>query len=65
VYTTIEVSEYTLSLHKIVVAIQESFLQRDGLIVVGPDQIELHVEQKGIDVLMNELLWNLSIIKLP
>lgn len=46
-------------------AIQESFLQREGVITMGREQLELKVEKKGLDILMHELSWSVSLIKLP
>ncbi|CAM3458409.1 contractile injection system tape measure protein [Aequorivita lipolytica] len=46
-------------------AIQETFLQRDGLITVHPEYNLLVVEKRGVDVLMESIPWNLSVIKLP
>jgi len=46
-------------------AIQETFLQREGVLVLNEDKIVLKVEKKGVDVLLQTVSWNISIIKLP
>jgi hypothetical protein len=46
-------------------AIQGTFLQRDGILTIKKDSIALVIEKKGVDVLLNSLSWNISIIKLP
>lgn len=47
------------------VAVQESFLQREGLLSRVENGYNLKVERRGIDILMQEIPWNLSLIKLP
>ncbi|MGQ1786256.1 contractile injection system tape measure protein [Saccharicrinis sp. GN24d3] len=44
--------------------IQETFIQRDGIIKFHEDKITLKVEKKGVDVLMDSIPWNISLIKL-
>ena len=45
--------------------IQETFLQREGLIQIQQDKIVLHIEKKGVDVLLESISWNLGLVKLP
>lgn len=45
--------------------LREGFLQRDGKLELRKESWYLRVEQKAIDVLLDRLPWNLSIIKLP
>jgi len=44
--------------------IQETFLQREGVLKFKAEEISLTVEKKGVDVLMHSIPWNLSVIKL-
>jgi len=45
--------------------LREGFLQRSGKLFRKHEQFILQVESKTIDVLLDQLPWNLSIIKLP
>ncbi|GEM_PF-3823764 len=44
-------------------ALRETFLIRDGLIQILDEQIELRVEKKTLDILMDTIPWAYSIIK--
>nr|WP_194509744.1 contractile injection system tape measure protein [Psychroserpens luteus] len=46
-------------------AIQETFLQREGLLKLSEDKIVLKVEKKGVDILLDTISWSISIVKLP
>ena len=46
-------------------ALREGFLQRKGKIFSKNDNLYLQVESGAIDMLLDHLPWNLSIIKLP
>ena len=45
--------------------LREAFLQRKGKIFSKNDKLYLQVESGSIDVLLDQLPWNLSMIKLP
>ena len=46
--------------------LRETFLQRDGKIVLKENKtIELWVEQKGVDILLTQLPWGISMIQTP
>jgi hypothetical protein len=45
--------------------LRESFLQRKGKLFTKNESLHLQVEQSSIDMLLDHLPWNLSIIKLP
>ena len=45
--------------------LRESFLQRNGKLYFKNETLILQVEQGAVDMLMDHLPWNLSIIKLP
>ena len=45
--------------------LRESFLQRKGKIFTKGERVIVQVEQCSIDILLDYLPWNLSIIKLP
>lgn len=46
-------------------AIQETFIQREGILKIKKESIALVVEKRGVDVLLNSIPWNISLIKLP
>ncbi|MEM9824393.1 MAG: contractile injection system tape measure protein, partial [Bacteroidota bacterium] len=43
---------------------QQTFLDRKGKVYWKEDKIELMVERKGVDVLLEKLPWSLSSFKL-
>lgn len=45
--------------------LREGFLQRNGKLINKNGQLQLQVEASSIDVLLDQLPWNLSIVKLP
>jgi hypothetical protein len=45
--------------------LRESFLVREGKLLIKENGIELRVESRGMDVLLDRLPWNLSLIKFP
>jgi hypothetical protein len=47
-----------------IAGVQETFLQREGILKIKKESIVLVIEKKGVDVLLNSLPWNISIIKL-
>ncbi|WP_297338263.1 contractile injection system tape measure protein [Algoriphagus sp.] len=46
-------------------AIRETFLQRAGVLEFGFDSFILKVPKTGVDVLLDSVSWNISMIKLP
>jgi hypothetical protein len=48
-----------------VTALREGFLQRGGKLELRNERPMVQVETSGIDVLLDYLTWNLSVIKLP
>lgn len=48
-----------------IAGLRESFLQRTGKLFIKNDSPYVQVESSSIDVLLDYLPWNLSIIKLP
>lgn len=46
-------------------ALREGFLQRKGKLFTNNGILLLQIEQSAIDILLDHLPWNLSIIKLP
>ena len=45
--------------------LREAFLQRRGKLYESNERLHLHMEASSIDVLLDYLPWNLSIIRLP
>ncbi len=45
--------------------IQETFLQREGILRFKNGEVYLDVEKKGVDILVKSIPWNISLIKLP
>lgn len=44
--------------------IQETFLKREGILRFKTDKVTLEVEKKGVDILLESIPWNISLIKL-
>jgi len=44
--------------------IQETFLQREGILRFQSERVTLVVEKKGVDILLESIPWNISLIKL-
>jgi hypothetical protein len=44
--------------------IQETFIQRDGILRFQEDKITLVVEKKGFDILLESIPWNIGLVKL-
>jgi hypothetical protein len=44
--------------------IQETFLKREGLLRFQTEKVTLIVEKKGVDILVESIPWNISLIKL-
>ena len=45
--------------------LRERFLTREGKVLINDSGIEFRIETNAIDVLLDHLPWNLSLIKLP
>ncbi|MBI3234348.1 MAG: hypothetical protein HYZ42_09955 [Bacteroidetes bacterium] len=48
-----------------IVAIRETFIQRQGKLINESPNPRLVVERKTVDILLNQLNWTISIIRLP
>ena len=48
-----------------IAGLREAFLQRNGKLFTKKDKLHLQVEAGSLDVLLDQLPWNLSMIKLP
>jgi hypothetical protein len=46
-------------------SLRETFLQRNGKLTKTDHGRLLQIEQKGVDVLLNNLPWGIGVIKLP
>ncbi|WP_196893041.1 contractile injection system tape measure protein [Aureivirga marina] len=46
-------------------ALKETFLQREGVLIHKENEIELHIEKKTVDILLEKLSWSFTNIKLP
>lgn len=46
-------------------AIQETFFIRDGLLTLEDENVTVSVEKRGVDILLQSIPWNLSMINLP
>lgn len=46
-------------------ALREGFLEREARITVQEEHISFRMETKGIDVLLDRLPWNLSLVRFP
>lgn len=45
--------------------LRESFLQREGKLFTKSDKLYIQLEKNSIDILLDHLPWNMSIIKFP
>lgn len=59
------IQQWSIIQHTGIGALREGFLQRPGKFYTMNDKLYLHVETGGIDLLLDQLPWNLSLIKLP
>ena len=48
-----------------IVAIQETFLKREGILMMREEEYGIQVEKKAVDVLMQDIPWNFNLIALP
>ncbi len=48
-----------------IAGLRETFLQRPGKLVWSPDKVTLTVETKTVDILLDQLPWSITLIKLP
>ncbi|MDO9554651.1 contractile injection system tape measure protein [Rhodonellum sp.] len=46
-------------------AMQETFIQREGVLKFENTQTSLKVDSKGVDVLLDSISWNFKMVKLP
>lgn len=46
-------------------AVRETFLQREGLLEFGEEGFNLSIEKTGVDILLDSVSWNISMIRLP
>ena len=46
-------------------AIQETFLIREGILRLNKEKTTLKIEKKGVDVLLESISWNITLVKLP
>ncbi len=44
--------------------IQQTFIQREGILRFQKDKVSLVVDKKGVDILLDSIPWNISLIKL-
>ena len=59
------IQQWTILQNTSVDGLRESFLQRDGKLYRAVGDIRFTIEKKAIDLLLDHLPWNISIIKLP
>jgi hypothetical protein len=59
------VERWTVLKNTSIAGLREGFLQRAGKLFTKNDNLYLQVETNSIDVLLDQLPWNLSLLKLP
>ena len=59
------VSQWEILKNSSVAGLREGFLKRPGKVFIKNENLYLQVESNSIDILLDHLPWNLSIIKLP
>lgn len=47
-----------------ITGLRETFLQREGLLKIKEELYELYIERKGLDVLLEGITWNITILNL-
>jgi hypothetical protein len=46
-------------------AVRETFLQREGILEFGQEGYKLGIQKTGVDILLDSVSWNISMIRLP
>jgi hypothetical protein len=59
------IEQWTVLKNTSIAGLREGFLLRNGKLFRKKDNLYLQAENKSIDVLLDQLPWNLSMIKLP
>jgi len=59
------ISHWTILKNTSVTGLRETFLLREGKLISVPDGSRLKVQRNTIDVLLEQLPWSISMIKLP
>ena len=59
------IEQWTVLKNTSIEGLREGFLQRAGKLFTKNDNLHLQVETSSIDILLDQLPWNLSMIKLP
>jgi len=59
------IKNWTVMKNTSITALRETFFQRQGKLVYAENRNQLSVERKTIDVLLDQVPWSISIIKLP
>ena len=59
------IDQWTVMKHTSIAGLQESFLKRRGKITVKKNEWLLQIEHNSSDLLLDQLPWNINIIKLP
>jgi DNA-binding HxlR family transcriptional regulator len=59
------IAQWDILKNSSVTALREGFLQRSGKLFTNKGRLYLQVEKSAIDILLDHLPWNISMIKLP
>jgi Contractile injection system tape measure protein len=59
------IAQWTILKSTSAAGLREGFLQRSGKVFTANGNMNIHVEKNAIDVLLDHLPWNLSLVKLP
>lgn len=62
---TAAIQQWEILKNTSIAGFRESFLQRNGKLITKKEHLYLQIETSSIDLLLDHLPWNLSIIKLP
>ena len=59
------IAQWTILKNTSVEGLRESFLQREGKVFTKAEKLYIQIEKKSIDLLLDHLPWNISIVKFP
>jgi hypothetical protein len=59
------IAQWTILKNTSIEGLRESFLQREGKVFTKAGKLYIQVEKKSIDMLLDHLPWNTSIVKFP
>jgi hypothetical protein len=59
------IANWQIIAHSSITALQETFFQREGKLEKRENKWELRVQRRALDVLVDQIPWSFSVIRLP